>query len=164
MIERQVIEDLIRLMVEHDLVELDIADGDQSVTLRRAGATPVIGPAYLAGAATAASGSATTSTPAGATSTPAPGGDSTAAPPSTDTGTTINSPMVGTYYSKPNPDAESFATVGTKVSESSVVCLVEAMKVFNEIKAECRGTITEVLVGDGDAVDYGQPLFKIDPS
>ena len=59
------------------------------------------------------------------------------------------------------PDADPFVAVGSKVSESSVVCLVEAMKVFNEIKADTRGTITEILVSDGDSVEYGQPLFRV---
>lgn len=161
MIERQVIEDLIRLMVEHDLVELDIADGDQSVTLRRAGATPIISPTYLAGTPSAgAAAVAPVHAPVSTVPATAPDGTASSAAPA-ETGTTINSPMVGTFYSKPNPDAEAFVTVGAKVSDASVVCLIEAMKVFNEIKAECRGTITEVLVGDGDAVEFGQPLFRV---
>ncbi len=69
--------------------------------------------------------------------------------------------MVGTFYRSPSPDSKPFADVGAKVSENSVVCIVEAMKIMNEIQAEAKGTITEVLVEDGDPVEYGQKLFKI---
>lgn len=153
MIDRKTIEDLIKMMVEHEIVELDVADGEQSVTIRRAGAfsapqvtaTPVI--------AAAPSPLQPSATPAAPTAEPAwhAGGE----------GQVIRSPMVGTFYSRPNPDAEPFVGAGSKVSDSTVVCLIEAMKVFNEIKAECRGTIAEVLVNDGDAVEYGQPLFRL---
>lgn len=164
MIDRKVIEDFIKLMVEHDLVELDVADGDQSITLRRAGA-------FAAPAAAAPMYAASQPMPmpaaTGAVGTPSGGGHAApSAPPATGGGdaagtTVIKSPMVGTFYSRANPDAEPFVGAGSKVSESSVVCLIEAMKVFNEIKAECRGTIVEVLVHDGDAVEFGQPMFRV---
>ncbi len=155
MIDRKTIEDFIKMMVDHEIVELDVADGDQSVTIRRAGAfaapqvtmsaSPAAAPAPLQPQAAAAAPSAETSKhSAGAAE-----------------GNFIKSPMVGTFYSRPNPDAEPFISAGGKVSDSTVVCLIEAMKVFNEIKAECRGTIAEVLVNDGDAVEYGQPLFRL---
>ena len=73
----------------------------------------------------------------------------------------INAPMVGTFYRSPSPDADSFVEVGSKVSESTVVCIVEAMKVMNELPADCAGTIAEILVENGNGVEYGQPLFKI---
>ncbi len=144
MIEREIVEDLIKLMIEHDLVELDLADGDQSVLLRRAGGDTQ--PMQMMQQATAP----------------------VAAPPATpatevvESGTYIKSPMVGTYYSRSNPDADPFISVGSSVSDSSVVCLVEAMKVFNEIKAECAGKVVEVLVADGDPVEYGQNMFRIE--
>ncbi|MFT4901637.1 MAG: acetyl-CoA carboxylase biotin carboxyl carrier protein [Lentimonas sp.] len=75
--------------------------------------------------------------------------------------TTIKSPMVGTFYRAASPDSPIFADIGKKVGAESVVCIIEAMKVMNEIQAEMSGTITEVLVENGDAVEYGQPLFKI---
>ncbi len=152
MIDRKIIEDLIKMMVEHEIVELDVADGDQGVTIRRAGAfappqltaTLPQTPAPLQPQAAAAGAAAESARHSG-------GGE----------GQFIKSPMVGTFYSRPNPDAEPFISAGGKVSDSTVVCLIEAMKVFNEIKAECRGTIAEVLVNDGDAVEYGQPLFRM---
>ena len=74
---------------------------------------------------------------------------------------TVTSPMVGTFYRAPSPDSPAFADVGTKVGADSVVCIIEAMKVMNEIQSEISGTVTEVLVENGEAVEYGQPLFKV---
>jgi acetyl-CoA carboxylase biotin carboxyl carrier protein len=76
----------------------------------------------------------------------------------------VTSPMVGTFYTSSSPDAEAFAKVGTKVSPDSTVCIIEAMKVMNEIKAEISGEITEVLVENGTAVQYGEPLFRVKTS
>jgi len=152
MIDRKTIEDLIKMMVEHEIVELDVADGDQGVTIRRAGAfapSPVTAAAPLAPAPLQPQ--AATSSAVGESAKRVGGAE----------GQVIKSPMVGTFYSRPNPDAEPFVSAGGKVSDSTVVCLIEAMKVFNEIKAECRGTIAEILVNDGDAVEYGQPLFRM---
>ncbi|MDP4087935.1 MAG: acetyl-CoA carboxylase biotin carboxyl carrier protein [Bacillota bacterium] len=76
-------------------------------------------------------------------------------------GTAIKAPMVGTFYSAPSPDSEPFAAVGKKVSNGDVVCIIEAMKLMNEIESDCSGIIAEILVKDGDMVEYGQPLFTI---
>ncbi|WP_010093199.1 acetyl-CoA carboxylase biotin carboxyl carrier protein [Ornithinibacillus scapharcae] len=73
----------------------------------------------------------------------------------------ITSPMVGTFYSAPNPESDSFVKVGSSVSHDTVVCIVEAMKLFNEIEAEVKGEIVEVLVENGELVEYGQPLFRV---
>ena len=75
--------------------------------------------------------------------------------------TVITSPMVGTYYSSPSPEADSFVQVGDKVNNGKVLCIIEAMKLMNEIESEVSGTIKEILVKDGEMVEYGQPLFKI---
>ena len=72
----------------------------------------------------------------------------------------IKSPMVGTFYRAPSPESPNFVDVGAKVSPDSIVCIVEAMKVMNEIQAEVSGTVTEILVENGDAIEFGQPLFK----
>lgn len=74
---------------------------------------------------------------------------------------TITSPMVGTFYSKPSPDSESFVNTGDKISKGKVLCIIEAMKLMNEIESEYDGTIVKCLVNEGDMVEYGQPLFKI---
>jgi len=75
----------------------------------------------------------------------------------------IKSPMIGTFYRAPSPDAAPYVEVGTSVEPDTVVCLIEAMKVMNEIKAEAKGVITQVLVENGKPVEFGQPLFKIRP-
>nr|WP_106779822.1 acetyl-CoA carboxylase biotin carboxyl carrier protein [Lysinibacillus timonensis] len=75
----------------------------------------------------------------------------------------ITSPMVGTFYQAPSPDSPAYVKVGDKVSEETIVCIVEAMKLFNEIEAEIKGEIVEVLVKDGQLVEYGQPLFLVKP-
>lgn len=75
----------------------------------------------------------------------------------------ITSPMVGTFYQSPSPDADNYVKPGSKVRTDSVVCIVEAMKLFNEIEAEVNGEIVEVLVKDGQLVEYGQPLFLVKP-
>jgi acetyl-CoA carboxylase biotin carboxyl carrier protein len=76
---------------------------------------------------------------------------------------TINSPMVGTFYRSPSPDSPPFVEVGSEVNEDTVVCIIEAMKVMNEIKAEMKGVITEIVAENGKPVEFGAPLFKIQP-
>jgi acetyl-CoA carboxylase biotin carboxyl carrier protein len=76
----------------------------------------------------------------------------------------IKSPIIGTFYRKPSPDKETFAKVGDEISAGSVVCIIEAMKLFNEIESEVSGTIVKVLVDDNSPVEYDQPLFLVDPS
>ncbi|RPF55663.1 acetyl-CoA carboxylase biotin carboxyl carrier protein [Aquisalibacillus elongatus] len=80
---------------------------------------------------------------------------------STDFDHEIVSPMVGTFYASPSPDDDSYVKVGDTVDANSVVCIVEAMKLFNEIEAEVKGEIVEILVDDGELVEYGQPLFRV---
>jgi acetyl-CoA carboxylase biotin carboxyl carrier protein len=85
------------------------------------------------------------------------------APPADDDTAKITSPMVGTFYTAANPDADPFVRPGTRVGPDDVVCVVEAMKVFNEIKAETAGVIDKVLVANGQAIEFGQPLFTVRP-
>ena len=104
--------------------------------------------------------------PAGHTPAPFPvatpaAGEAVAAPVEEKGISIIKSPMVGTFYSAASPESPAFVKVGSKVSNDSVVCIIEAMKVMNEIQAEMSGTITELLVENGEAIEYGQPLFKI---
>jgi acetyl-CoA carboxylase biotin carboxyl carrier protein len=100
-------------------------------------------------------------TPAPSPLTAAPAGEAAAAPVEEKGISIIKSPMVGTFYSAASPESPAFVKVGTKVNNDSVVCIIEAMKVMNEIQAEMSGTITELLVENGEAIEYGQPLFKI---
>ena len=94
---------------------------------------------------------------------PAPKVEAPAAAPVAEDATLhkITSPMVGTFYQSPNPESPSYVKVGDKVGDESIVCIVEAMKLFNEIEAEVKGEIVEVLVKDGQLVEYGQPLFLV---
>ena len=78
--------------------------------------------------------------------------------------TEVKSPMIGTFYRRPSPDADPYAEIGTQVEADTVVCIIEAMKVMNEIKAEARGVITEILIEDAKPVEYGQILFRIEPN
>ena len=98
----------------------------------------------------------------------APAAAAPAAPASTEDDNsnyiTVKSPMIGTFYRKPSPDKANFVNVGEDVSEETVVCMIEAMKLFNEIEAEITGKVVKVLVDDGSPVEYDQPLFLVDPS
>jgi acetyl-CoA carboxylase biotin carboxyl carrier protein len=157
MIDIRKLKELVRLMVENDLAELDLRDQQETVTIKRGGeGQPMLMPAHQAYAAA----------PAYAAARPAGGGEEEAESGGADEAglMAIESPMVGTFYSAPNPDTEPFVTVGKSVTAESVVCLVEAMKVFNEIKAECSGVVERVLVNNGDAVEFGQKLFLVRPA
>jgi acetyl-CoA carboxylase biotin carboxyl carrier protein len=156
MIDIRKLKELVKLMVENDLSELDLQDQQETVSIKRgAGGVPVVtqAPAQV--------GAPPPATPA-SNNGPAERAAESAAPPADGT-VSIESPMVGTFYSAANPDAAPFVKSGDKVGPDTVVCLVEAMKVFNEIKAECTGTIERVLVKNGDAVEFGQQLFVVRP-
>jgi len=155
------LEQIVRLMAANDLSTVDVRDGDKRIMLRRgAEAAPIAGfvPQYAAPMAHA-------SVPAsGNVPAPAAGGGPSA-PASNDDDDSkflkIKSPMVDTFYSAPAKGAKPFVTVGSRVEEESDVCIVEAMKVFNNIKAECRGTIAKILVQDSQPVEFGQVLFLV---
>jgi acetyl-CoA carboxylase biotin carboxyl carrier protein len=100
------------------------------------------------------------------TGLPAPASSSAAAAPApaASNETDIKSPMIGTFYRSPSPDAAAYVEVGTEVNPETVVCIIEAMKVMNEIKAEAKGVISQVLIENAKPVEFGQPLFKIRPS
>lgn len=155
MIDLKKLEKLITLMADNDLTEIELDDGTEKVQLKRGGAT---GPVQVVAPA-AAPVAATPPAAAPAPTAPAAGGD---APAPAASGPTIDSPMVGTFYSASNPDSPAFLKVGDAVTPDTVVCIVEAMKVFNEIKAEKTGKVKAVLVSNGDAVEFGQPLFELE--
>ncbi|TWT97495.1 acetyl-CoA carboxylase biotin carboxyl carrier protein [Neorhodopirellula pilleata] len=151
------IRQIVELMKQHELNEVDLQQADDRIRLTRGGAAPAA-PIYAAPAAT----------PPPFPAAPGPAihsGSGSAPSPVAAAGTiTINSPMVGTFYGKANPEAPPFVKVGDTVSEDTVVCIIEAMKVFNEIPAECSGKVVEVLVNDQEPVDFGKPLFRIQTS
>lgn len=158
MIDIRKLKELVKLMVENDLVELDLRDENETVTLKRpnpggsgGGMMMVPQQGYHAMPSSGA-------IPSGGS------GGGGEAPVDEDEGLVpIVSPMVGTFYSAPDPESPAYASVGTKLSAGSVVCIVEAMKVFSEIKSEVSGTVERVLVKNADPVEFGQALFMVRP-
>ena len=134
---------LVELMEGHDLKEIDLRQGDTRVRLRRGAdpAEPIVA-------------AAPAPPPAPAPPDPAPADDEHIA--------VITSPMVGTFYSASDPDSPPYVKVGDHVGPETTVCIVEAMKVFNQIPAEVSGKIVAVLVENGEPVEYGQPIYKVD--
>jgi acetyl-CoA carboxylase biotin carboxyl carrier protein len=147
------IRQLVKLMNENDLAEIDLRNGVQRVRLRKRGSEMV----PVVAAAPTALAPAPPPAPAAAPSAPSPA-------PAASNLVEIKSPMLGTFYRSPSPDAEPFVQVGSHVDNESVVCIIEAMKVFNEITADCRGKIVAVPVENAQPVEYGQVLFRVDPT
>ncbi|MFM7051824.1 MAG: acetyl-CoA carboxylase biotin carboxyl carrier protein [Planctomycetota bacterium] len=152
------LKELVRLMVDNDLTELDIRDEQETVTVKRPGIHAVPQVIMPAQAPVMAAPAPAQAAPAAAAAAAAP------AAPAKETLPAIESPMVGTFYAAPGPDKAAFVAVGAKVGPDTTVCLIEAMKIFNEIKAETSGTVEEVLVKSGQPVEFGQPLFRIRPN
>ena len=138
---------LVELMIEHSLTEVDLRQHGQTIRLRRGGEAPAAqampAPAPIPMAAAAA-------------------GDGQPADED-DEFVIIKSPMVGTFYSRPNPESDAFVQVGQDISAEQTVCIIEAMKVFNEITAEVSGKVVAILVDDEEPVDFGKPLIKLRP-
>ena len=146
---------LIDLVSESGVAELEITEGDDRVKIvNRVGAAPVAAaaPAVIATPVVASAA------PAAA---PAVAAEPAAAPVAAEDTRTINSPMVGTFYRAPSPGAKPFADVGQKVKAGDTVCIIEAMKLLNEIETEYDGVIKEILVENGQPVAFGEPLFVI---
>ncbi len=143
---------LIDLVSESNISELEITENEGKVRIVKSAGAPVLmaAPAALAPAPVAAAAPAAEAAPAA----PAP-----AAEP---TGHVVKSPMVGTYYTAATPGAKAFVSVGSAVKEGDALCIIEAMKIMNEIEADCSGTVTKILVENGQAVEFGQPLFIIE--
>ena len=142
---------LVELMNEHDLAEIDLRQSDQRIRIRRGG-DPVV---------TSGETRHYVPAPVPASAAPAPTAPAKAAEDDANV-VTIKSPMVGTFYQSSSPDTPAFVKVGDHVNAETVVCIIEAMKVFNEIPAEVSGRIVAVLVENQEPVGYGQPLFKVD--
>jgi acetyl-CoA carboxylase biotin carboxyl carrier protein len=149
----QKIKELIEIMKANDLLEVEIKHGEDKIFLKRTGpqqpavaAVPIVAPVVSA--------------PLGA----ADAVGLTAAKATAENLVEIKSPLVGIFYSAPSPDSRPYVEIGTQVEPAVVVCVIEAMKVMNEIKAEMNGTVTEILVTNGQAVEYGQVLFRVRPN
>lgn len=160
--EIQKIKELIELLSDTDITEFELNEGEESVKISKPNPNAVVAAAPQQIALAPPPAVAPVAAPAAA---PAPSSLTTAAA-ETDaaqkSGRTINSPMVGTFYSAPSPDADAFVAVGQKVKIGDAVCIVEAMKMFNKIETDIEGTIKQVLVSDGDPVEFDQPLFAVE--
>jgi acetyl-CoA carboxylase biotin carboxyl carrier protein len=144
------IEELIAIMKKNDLVEIEVKHGDDKIHLKRSQPqqpTVTAVPMVAGGVQGQNAGAGLVS------AQPEPGDDLVE----------IKSPLVGTFYVKPSPDSEPYVDLNSQVDPGTVVCIVEAMMVMNEIKPEISGTIVEILVENGQAVEYGQILFRVKP-
>lgn len=185
MLDTAKVRELVLLMKENDLTEISLADEKESVALKRGTLNTVVnhqpviyngsGPSVAAGGGTPmmpapmqhAAPAQNASGPAPAAPSPAPAPAATPAPAADAVPANakfIESPMVGTFYAAPNPDAPTFVKVGQSVGPDTVVCLIEAMKVFNEIKAETAGVVDRILVKSGEPVEFGQKIIQIRPN
>jgi acetyl-CoA carboxylase biotin carboxyl carrier protein len=161
------LKSLMRALRRYDLSEIEIRQGDEEIVIRRGGVSQ-------GGAATFAPAAFPMTTAARGIPTAAPnlpehlGGLPSIAPPAAPSEdasiVTVTSPLVGTFYRAPAPGAKSFVEVGTQVKAGSVLCIVEAMKLMNEIESEYEGTVVEILVENGKPVEFGEKLFKIKKS
>ena len=145
------LKELIDLMNANELLELELVEEGKKIRLKKMydGGAKIV-PMPVAGAVAPAAPAA-----AGAPAAAAPAATAPAA------GHLVKSPMVGTFYRATSPEATPYVEVGDAVKADTVLCMLEAMKVFNEIRAECEGKILEILVENGEAVEYGQPLFRV---
>lgn len=152
------IHELIKIVNKSNIGEISIEDKDGKVTIKQKEepAINVAAPQHQV-FTTAPAPVAPATAPAASTATPAPAAKA-------DNLVTIKSPMIGTFYRRPSPDKPIFAEIGTEVSPGKVVCIIEAMKLFNEIESEISGTIVKVLVDDASPVEYDQPLFLVEPA
>lgn len=146
------IRELIELMKENQIAEIELEREGEKVRLVAVPEPP------LAVAPSSADLNASSSRASAPAELPAP------ETPAEEAGSTIDSPIVGTFYRSPSPESPPYIDVGDEFDEDTVLCIVEAMKVMNEIKAETKGAILEILVENGQPVEFGQPLFRIQPS
>lgn len=154
------IQDLIKFVSKSGVTEVEIEQKDFKITIKaeqkRAEAPIIVQAAAPALAPQAAPAAAPVAAPA-APAAPAAGGEDSKY-------ITVKSPMIGTFYRSSGPDKDAFVSVGSTISKGSPICIIEAMKLFNEIEAEISGKIVKVLVDDASPVEYDQPLFLVDPS
>ena len=152
---------LIDLVQESGIAELEITEGEEKVKIVKGGAVSIT-PASAAALGLTAAGTpelrpvaAAAAPPVAAAAAAAPAAE----PPAVQEGHVVKSPMVGTFYRSPSPDAKPFVEVGQAVKEGETICIIEAMKLMNEIEADAAGTVKAILVENGQPVEYGQPLF-----
>jgi acetyl-CoA carboxylase biotin carboxyl carrier protein len=146
------VKKLIELLEESGISEIEIHEGEESVRISRYGSTPMA----AAAPAMAAMAPVQQGNPAAASPEPA-------AAPQVSKGHEVTSPMVGTFYSSPSPGAKAFVEIGSQVKAGDVLCIIEAMKMMNQIEADVAGRVVSILAENGSPVEFGQPLFIIEP-
>jgi len=147
---------LIDLVAESGIAEIEVTEGEDKVRIVKHANAPTMPPSAAVAALTAMPAGATAPVAAAPVAAPA-----APAAPEPAAGVTVKSPMVGTFYRSPGPDAKAFVEVGQTVKPGDTLCIIEAMKLLNEIEAEVSGVVREILVQNGQAVEYGQGLFII---
>jgi len=160
--EMREIKKIIQMMKANELTEFEMEDDGFRIAVKRGGVTEP-GAAVMSGAPQVIMASSPPQMLPGVPVAPTVASGEPVAEDEDDGLLEINSPIVGTFYRSASPDADVFVTVGQEVNEDTVVCIVEAMKVMNEIKAEVSGVVREILVENATPIEYGQPLFKILP-
>ncbi len=150
--ETDYIEKLAKVLSETGLTEISLEDGEQAITLRKD---------VIVASAPAAVAAPVVAAPVSAPVAQAPVSAAEASAPAKK-GTPITSPMVGTFYKAPSPDSDPFVSVGSSVNQGDVVCIVEAMKMMNEIESEVSGKVIEICVEDGQPVEFGQVLMYVE--
>jgi acetyl-CoA carboxylase biotin carboxyl carrier protein len=154
--ETKEIQQLIDFIAQSGLDEVNIETADLKIKVKRYGSAPVVSVTSQAPASSAPVASAASAQPSGFSATPVE------AAPSTNL-ITIKSPMIGTFYRASNPETPAFASIGDEITPGKVVCVIEAMKLFNEIESEISGRIVKVLVENATPVEFDQPLFLVEP-
>jgi acetyl-CoA carboxylase biotin carboxyl carrier protein len=158
------LERLLSFMTEHGLEEFEYAHGDLRIRLKKAYPAPAVGSSQVLPAPQAAGAAALPAPPTAADLSPQQTQQAAPAPAPVEDLHTIKSPIVGTFYRGPNPEAEPFVKLGDLVEAGQTICIIEAMKLMNEIEADISGEITRILVGNGEPVEYGEPLFALRPA
>ena len=153
------VQDVIQLMSEADISELSFEQGNVKIHLRRGAGASFAAPMASVVPTVAVPATVAASVAAAPVAASAP-----AAPAKDEKNVTLNSPMVGTFYRAPSPEAKVFVEEGDKVVVGQVYCIIEAMKLMNEVKSEVNGKVVKILVQNGQAVEFNQPLITVDPS
>lgn len=154
------IQELVKMVNKSNISELSIEQDKFKITIKQKDNEP---PVYTVPAVAPVYQPAPQAAPAAPASQAAPAAEAKPAEAKADNLVTIKSPMIGTFYRSPGPDKPSFVNVGDEVAPGKVVCIIEAMKLFNEIESEVSGKIVKVLVDDASPVEYDQPLFLVEP-
>ncbi len=143
------VEKLAKVLADNSLTEISLEDGEQAITLRKEVVSVASAPVAVAA-------------PQASANAPAPAVAPVATQEPAHKGKALTSPMVGTFYLKPSPTADLYIEIGEEVKKGDVLCIIEAMKLMNEIESEYTGKVKEILVKDGESVEYGTPLFRIE--